>query len=121
VSGVTEGRVGIDHVVQLMRSLEPSDNVELVAHVMRMTLESLNIRVADIIQDGGHRLQELEKRIAELRTEIAALQRELELRAEEIRRLEAAHAETTRVKNHFEHAHASGEKGARAERRDEPG
>ena len=94
--------IGIDHAIQLMRSLPTDQNADLVVRVLSATLESLHIRVADIVEDAGRRQNELETRVNQLKTEIAALEKEVDLRVDEIRRLEAAHEETTRVKNHLE-------------------
>jgi hypothetical protein len=95
--------VGIDHAIRLMRSLPQRDkDIPLVVRVLKTTLESLNIRVADIIADAKRRQQELEARVAHLKGEISSLEKEVERRVEEIRQLEAAHSETTKVKDRLE-------------------
>lgn len=99
--GVTSG-VGIDHAIQLMRTLPTDKNVELVVTVLKTTLESLGIRVADIIADAVKRQQDIETRVGQLRGEISALEKEVDLRVKEIARLEAAHAETTKVKTYLQ-------------------
>lgn len=101
-SAASPGRVGIDHAIQLMRTLPTDKNVDLVVKVLRTTLESLNIHVSDIVADATKRQQEIEARVAQLTAEIAQLEQEIATRAEEIRRMEAAHAETTRVKEYLE-------------------
>jgi hypothetical protein len=100
-------RVGIDHAITLMRSLPTAQNVELVVVVLKTTLESLNIRVVDIVNDASRRLHDIENRVATLKGEIKTLEGEVEGRVNEIRRLEAAHEETTRVK---EYLHGAGKK-----------
>jgi hypothetical protein len=95
-------QIGIDHAIELMRTLPTDENADLVVRVLTATLESLNIRVADIVEDAGRRQTELQTRVNQLKTEIAALEKEMELRVDEIRRLEAAHEETTQVKDHLE-------------------
>jgi hypothetical protein len=86
----------------LMRQLPTDKNVDLVVTVLKTTLESLHIRVVDIIADATRRQHDLEGRVSQLKSEIAALQQEVGKREEEITRLEAAHAETTKVKEHLE-------------------
>jgi len=66
----TPGRVGIDHAIQLMRSLPTQQNPELVVRVLKTTLESLNIHVVDIVADAAKRQQEIEARVAQLTAEI---------------------------------------------------
>ena len=95
-------RVGIDHAIQLIRSLPTEKNVTLVVTVLKTTLESLGIRVADIVRDAVQRQQELEARVAQFKGEIQSLEKEIEQRVQEITRLEAAHAETTRVRDYLE-------------------
>jgi hypothetical protein len=95
-------RVGIDHAIALIRSLPTDKNVDLVVTVLKTTLESLGIRVTDIVQDAAHRQKDIEGRVAQFKSEITALEKEIDQRAEEIVRLEAAHAETTKVREYLE-------------------
>ena len=96
-----DGSIGIDHAIQLMRSL-PQQNIELVVTVMKATLESLNIKVVDIVRDATQRQREIEARVGALKVEIQNLEKEMETRLTEIRHLEAMHQETTRVKERLE-------------------
>lgn len=95
-------RVGIDHAITLLRSLPTEKNATLVVTVLKTTLESLGIRVADIVEDAAKRLAQIEARNAQLKSEIATLEQEIAKRSEEIARMEAAHAETTKVKDYLE-------------------
>jgi hypothetical protein len=95
-------RIGIDHAIMLMRSLPTEKNVALVVTVLKTTLESLNIHVADIVADAGNRQQEIDARTGQLQAEITGLEQEIAKRAEEIRRLDAARAETSKVKEYLE-------------------
>ena len=95
-------RVGIDHAITLMRSLPTDKNVDLVVTVLKTTLESLDIKVADIVTDAAQRLKQLEGRKAQLSGEIATLEQEIAKRREEIGRLDSAHAETSKVKDYLE-------------------
>ncbi len=100
--GAAQGRVGIDHAIMLMRSLPTEKNPELVIAVLKTTLESLNIHVADIVADAATRENELDARAAQLKIEIASLEEEITKRAEEIRRLDAARVETSQVREYLE-------------------
>ncbi len=101
-SATPSPRVGIDHAIQLMRSLPTDKNVHLVVSVLKTTLESLGIRVVDIVADASKRQKDLEGRVAQLKSEIQALEQEVDRRTQEIVRLESAHAETTKVKGYLE-------------------
>jgi hypothetical protein len=98
---------GIDSAVQLMRALPVDQNVELVVQVIKTTLESLKVRVSDIIEDATKRQRDLEGRSEQLRKEIADFEREIAQRKETIARLESDHAETTVVKQRLELAEKS--------------
>lgn len=95
-------RIGIDHAIQLIRSLPTERNVDLVVTVLKTTLESLGIRVTDIVADAVRRQKDLEGRVGQLKSEIGTLEKEIEQRAQEILRLEAAHAETSKVRDYLE-------------------
>jgi cell division protein FtsB len=95
-------RYGIDNAIQLMRSLPTDKNIDLVITVLKTTLESLNISVAEIVRDAARREKDIEGRVTALKAEIATLEKEMEQRVTEIMRLEAAHSETTRVKDYLE-------------------
>jgi hypothetical protein len=93
---------GIDNAIELMRSLPVDQNVELVVAVIKGTLESLRVRVTDIIEDASKKQKRLEDREGDLRREIADFEKEIQTRKEEIGRLEADHAETSSVKARLE-------------------
>ena len=89
---------GIDNAIALMRSVPMDQNADLVIKVVRATLESLNVRVSDIVRDAEKRQGELEGRISVLKGEIGTLEKQMELRVAEIVRLEAAHSETSTIR-----------------------
>jgi hypothetical protein len=93
---------GIDAAIQLMRALPVDQNVELVVQVIKTTLESLRVKVSDIIQDAARKQQDLEGRVTNLKREISEFEKEITQRTEEIARLEADHAETSSVKARLE-------------------
>jgi len=97
---------GINSAIQLMRSL-PADHPELVVTVIKTTLESLRVKVADIIADAARKQADLENRVQTLSKEISDYEREIQRRKDEIGRLEADHAETTSVKERLELAEKS--------------
>jgi hypothetical protein len=103
-SAETNMRYGIDDAIKLMRSLPVEENVDLVVRVMKTTLESLKVKVGDIIEDAIRRQDTLAKKVADYRAQIAAFEREIEARKHEIHRLEEELGETTRVKERLQAA-----------------
>ena len=97
-------RFGIERAIQLMRTLPTEQNPELVAMVITSTLESLEMNVAEIIDDARSRQADLEARIGSLKAKNSALEKEIELGVDEIVRLEATLAETLSVKERLEQA-----------------
>jgi hypothetical protein len=95
------GGFGIDKAIQLMRTL-PTDNVELVVQVVKLTLESTRIKIARIIDDATRRQDDIQGRIKVLRDEIAEFEKEIATRREEIGRLEADFSETSTVKERLQ-------------------
>ncbi|MEO6952862.1 MAG: hypothetical protein ABI321_13740 [Polyangia bacterium] len=93
---------GINAAIQLMRSLPIDKNPELVVTVIKTTLESLRVKVSDIIADATKKQAQLEGRVEMLTKEISDFEREILQRKEEIARLEADHLETTSVKERLE-------------------
>lgn len=98
---------GIDAAIQLMRSLPTDQHPELVVTVIKTTLESLRVKVSDIIADATRKQTQLEGRVEMLTKEISDFEREILQRKEEIARLEADHLETTGVKERLELAERS--------------
>ena len=105
---------GIEQAIQLMRALPPSsdENVGLVVTIIKTTLESLKVKVSDIIEDAGRKQKDLEGRVSNLKQQISDFEKEIQTRKDEIGRLEADHAETTSVKGRLELA----EKAQRAQK-----
>jgi hypothetical protein len=104
---------GIDQAIMLMRALPVDQNVELVVQVIKTTLESLQVKVADIIHDADRKTKDLDERMANLRRAIADFEKEIETRRQEIARLEADHSETSSVRQRLELAERA-QKGATA-------
>ena len=99
---------GINAAIQLMRSLPVDQNPELVVTVIKTTLESLRVKVPDIINDASRKQADLERRVETLTKEIGDYEKEIAQRREEISRLEADHKETTSVKARLEMAEKVG-------------
>jgi DNA anti-recombination protein RmuC len=73
-----------------------------VVAVIKTTLESLKVKVADIIDDAAKKQKDLEGRMTNLKQAITEFEKEIQQRKDEIARLEADHAETTAVKGRLE-------------------
>lgn len=93
---------GIDQAIELMRALPVDQNVELVVAVIKTTLESLRVRVSDIIEDASRKQKRLEDRVSDLKREIGDFEKEIQTRKDEILRLETDHTETSSVKARLE-------------------
>ncbi|HZS36135.1 MAG TPA: hypothetical protein VFF06_04885 [Polyangia bacterium] len=94
---------GIEQAIQLMRALPVADsNVELVVAVVKTTLESLKVRISDIIADAARKQKDLEDRVDRLQKEIVDFEKEIASRRDTIGKLEADHAETSSVKQRLE-------------------
>jgi hypothetical protein len=90
---------GIENAIQLMRQLPQDDaNIQLVVTVIKTTLESLKVKVSDIIDDAVRKEKDLEGRVSNLKSAIAEFEKEIQQRRDEIAKLETDHAETTSVK-----------------------
>jgi hypothetical protein len=105
---------GIDQAIMLMRALPVDQNVELVVQVIKTTLESLKVKVADIIVDADRKTRDLDERMANLRRAIADFEKEIETRKQEIARLEADHSETSSVRARLELAEKAQQKAVTA-------
>jgi hypothetical protein len=103
---------GIEQAIQLMRALPVDQNPALVVAVIKTTLESLQVKVSDIIRDADRKQKDLEERVSNLKRAIADFEKEIETRKEEIARLEADHQETTAVRGRLELAEKSASGGA---------
>jgi predicted nucleic acid-binding Zn-ribbon protein len=88
---------GIDRAIELMRSLRAERDPDLVAMVIRTTLESVDTKVTDIIAEARSRQAELEARIAVIKARNSALEKQIELGVDEIVELEASLAEIVSV------------------------
>src|SRR5690349_7440748 len=71
---------GIQNAILLMRTLPVDQNPELVVAVIKSTLESLKVKVSDIIDDASRRQQDIETRVASLRQHILDFEKEIETR-----------------------------------------
>jgi hypothetical protein len=95
---------GIAEAIQLLRSLPADQSSELVVRVVRATLASLDVHLADIVEDATRKQKHLADRMASEHAQIAELERQLETRRREIAVLEADLKETTSVKERLQQA-----------------
>ena len=103
---------GIEQAIALMRHLPVDQNPALVVAVIKGTLESLRVKVSDIIQDADRKQKDLEDRVGNLKRASADFEKEIDPRKEEIARLEADHKETTAVRGRLELAEKAQSQGA---------
>jgi hypothetical protein len=103
----TPPRYGIDDAIKLMRTLPVDENAELVVRVIKQTLASLSVHVDDIIADATSRQEAIRTTVSEYERAIQQFEREIDVRRQEIVRLEQELAETTSVRERLELAEAS--------------
>ena len=99
---------GIRRAIDLLRRLPAGERAVLV-EVVRMTLESVNVPVAAIIEDADSREAEIDRRIAVLRTAVKEREEEIATRREEIANLEVEQKEIARVKQELNAAREQAE------------
>jgi TolA-binding protein len=105
------GRYGIEEAIRLMRGLPLGQNPDLVIGVVKTTLESMNVHLGGIIQEGAKKQQSLHQQVRGLKGEIAELEKEIAKRRQEIDALEQDLSETTTVKERLELAETLGKSG----------
>lgn len=88
---------GIDKAIQLMRTL-PHGDVNVIVQVVKATLESNDVPVRTIIDDGTRRQEELRSKVDARLAEIAEIESKIARLRHEIEEFEAQHAEVTLVK-----------------------
>lgn len=91
---------GIEEAILLMRDL-PTEPIELVVKVVKTTLESIDVKVSDIIQDAKAKEKTIENRITQLKSEINNYEEKIKKLKDSINLLEKDQAETKRVKEHL--------------------
>src|SRR4029079_6926454 len=89
------------------RGLPVDQNPDLVVRVVRATLASLNVHLADIIEDATKKQKATQDRIAGDHTKFAELEKQLGDHRKEIAMLEADLKETTTVKDRLRRAERS--------------
>lgn len=95
---------GIAEAIQLMRGLPVDQNPDLVVRVVRATLASLNVKLADIIEDASKKQKNTQERITAEHGKVGELEKQLADHRKEIAALEADLKETTKVKERLQSA-----------------
>lgn len=88
---------GIQQAIKLMRNL-PKNDLDTVMTVVKQTLESMDIKVADIINDAGIKEKAFIRLLDTTRTELADFKEIVKAKEHEIVTLEAVLKETIAVK-----------------------
>ncbi|MDH5328302.1 MAG: hypothetical protein OEZ68_21905 [Gammaproteobacteria bacterium] len=89
---------GIEDAIALMRKL-PNVNSDITITVVKKTLESAHIKVAQIISDAENKESQIQDRTTHLSQEINQLQNRIATLNDEITALTADLKETTKVKD----------------------
>jgi len=98
---------GIAEAIQLLRGLPVDQNPDLVVRVVRATLASLSVHLADIIEDANRKQKTTQAKIASEHAKVADLEKQLADHRKEIAALEADLKETTTVKERLQMAEKS--------------
>ena len=91
-------RYGIENAIDLMRKL-PDMNLEVVVIVVKKTLESANIKVAEIIADAEKKEAAIEEKANKLRAEINELQARIEQKNKDIAAIQTGLSDIKKVKD----------------------
>ena len=95
-------KYGVEDITKLMRSLPLDENPELVVVVIQKTLESLGIRIEEIIEDATHREEEIIGRISKLNGEINNFEKEIKSRQSTILKLHTEVEEISKIREKLE-------------------
>ena len=106
---VSNQNYGIEDAIALMRKL-PNVNSDITITVVKKTLESAHIQVAQIISDAENKEAQIQERTTHLTQEIDQLQNRIATLNEEITSLTADLKETSKVKDLLKSANASSKK-----------
>jgi peptidoglycan hydrolase CwlO-like protein len=92
----------IEQAIKLMRSLPASKDMNLVIHVMKATLDSLNVDVSGIVADAERKLGKIQTKIDTFSDEIEKFEKEIAARREAIDVLKQEFKETHEIKGQLE-------------------
>lgn len=101
-AAASTGRYAIDDAIKLMRTLPFDTDPELVGLVMKNTLASMHVNVADLVAEAGSRQDGIRTRIAELHAEIAALDAQLADKRKLVGSCDSELAEVSAVRRRLE-------------------
>jgi hypothetical protein len=88
---------GIENAIQLLRGLPADRNGDIVMRTVKQTLESMGVRIPDVIGDAERKEAVLEQQITAVKADIAELEQMIRSCREEISGLEVELAEATSV------------------------
>lgn len=97
-------KYGISDAIQLMRGLPTNQDSDLIIRVVRATLQSLKVRLPDIIDDASKKQKMVQDRIDQGHAQIAKLEQKLEEHRREIAAQMADLKETGEVRARLERA-----------------
>ena len=92
---------GIDNAIELMRQM-PDGDINIISTVIRRTLESTNVQVAEIITDAKNKEADIRSRAKRLEAEIRDLEEKVSTRNTEIQGLQITLDEITQVMEYLQ-------------------
>jgi hypothetical protein len=101
---------GIEQVIDLLSALPTDQNAELVAVVVRKTLESANISIEAILEDAKNRESDFQQRIEMLTRAIEEMQEEIASRRKHVAELQKKRKEVMKARDLLAAAFEAAEK-----------
>ena len=90
---------GIEQVIELLNELPTDQNAELVAVVVRKTLESAHISIEAILEDARNREADFQQRIEMLTRAIEEMQEEIASRRKHVADLQKKRKEVLKARD----------------------
>lgn len=97
------GHYSIEDAIQLMRQL-PTLPDEQMMEIVCKTLESANIKTADVLKDANHKEQRIRRETSGIEKDIANLQAQIDERQQRLQKMSESLEELMEIKARFEAA-----------------
>ena len=101
---------GIGDFIRLMRSLPFDQNTDLTVRIIKSTLESVNVRMDNLVEDATKHQEKLSAQIGTMQGKILELNKQIDTFRQEVMRLEQELNETRTAKERLEAADKAADK-----------
>jgi hypothetical protein len=99
---------GVAELITLMKAIPIDHHPDLVLQVVKSTLESVGVRIADIMEDATRHESQVKDRISSLEGEIDGLVQQIDRRRDLITQLRGDVTELTYAKDRWQNAQSAG-------------